>query len=186
MTPITFALEGADAAGKSTLARELARILNARGIPTRVHVHAPPPASAGPWRTALHFALARAEIAEQIAADTQTRVHIIDRWTLSARVRLFALRSLERTTGASMVEHDYAYECLMDAESEALPHATVIVLDAPDPVLDERAERRGKPRTELERKEAGHYRMSTACDEEIDASGTLDETVAAVLRAVGL
>ena len=182
-----LAIEGPDYVGKTTLARRLLILLNDRNIPTRVHSHAPPPAGAGPWRTALHFACERARIAEEIAADAVTQVHIIDRWFTSAGVRMNAMLEMRRRHGTA-VPDESACEQLHGAEIDALPHVEMVILDAPDAVLDARAAMRGEVRTELERAEARIYRhvLRSLPGRRIDASGTLDDTAAAVLRAVGL
>jgi len=187
MSDRIIALEGPDYVGKTTFARRLLILLNDRNIPTRVHTHAPPPEGAGRWRTALHFALERARIAEEIAADAQTEVHIIDRWTLSSGVRLRALWELQHLHGTEF-GGSAPRERLHGAEVDARPTVDMVILDAPDDVLDARAAIRGAVRTELERAEARDYRRVrySFSQHRIDASGTLDDTAAAVLRAVGL
>lgn len=125
-------LEGCDGTGTSTNAKKLGEALQREGYKTLVYHHPPHRPGAGDWERSLHYARERAEMVTRTADDT---VVVADRWVYSTgaiaktldgevRGRLLALTALER---------------------QSLPTPTLIVLlDAPDAVLDERLTARGE------------------------------------------
>lgn len=160
-------IEGPDYVGKTTVARALVDALTFFNITARYHAHAPPPDGASPWRAAVWFALERARIIDECARDTETAVHVVDRWTLSARIR-------------NCVEPSRCGWSLANAEKHAHSVAAVFVLRATADVLNQRAAARGSVRTPLERREAAEYAaLIEVCT--IDANGTVAEAVNAIL-----
>lgn len=202
--PSLVIIEGADGTGKTTAVRYACALLsraNVSAVP--FHHRAPDPAndSRTPWQRALAFAAQRAELANDIArgahdgTDFIPPVDIIlcDRWWHSTHVEAF------RTSNSSL-------STLVRAEEIALPKPlVVIVLDAPDHVLDARMIGRGEKVTQADRDRRSIYREGAGpahlWDGEmimhgkrppvvvVDSSGTMEDTAkrvaTEVLRAMG-
>lgn len=205
--PRLVIIEGADGTGKTTAVRYACAMLaraNVSAVP--FHHRAPDIASdsRSPWQRALAFAAQRAELANDIArgahdgTDFIPPVDIIlcDRWWHSTHVEAF------RTS-------DSAMGTLVRAEELALPKPlVVIVLDAPDHVLDARMSQRGEKPTQADRDRRSIYRECAgpahAWDGEtitrvmrggpppvvvVDSSGAVEDTAkrvaTEVLRAMG-
>ena len=119
-------VEGADGTGKSTVARALAVALADLGARAWHHGPPLPMRPRDPWSMALHYAAERASLAAAMREGVEAPVVIADRWVISAAV--FA-----------EVRCDCEVYDLARSESARLPSpALVVVLDAPDAVLDAR------------------------------------------------
>jgi len=154
-------LEGCDGTGTSTNAKKLGEALQREGYKTLVYHHPPHRPGAGDWERSLHYARERAEMVTRTADDT---VVVADRWVYSTdaiamtldgdvRGRLLALTALERMFLSSPI--------------------LVVLLDAPDAVLDERLTARGEspPPQRGELRRVYREDIARVCDVTVDTSG---------------
>ena len=156
-------IEGGDGTGTSTHAEKLGYALARElgGDRVRIYRHPPHRAGAGDWERSLHYARERAEMVARFEED---RVIVCDRWVYSTDA--LALTS----TG----EARWRMLGLTSIEKAALPNPVLIILlDAPDAVLDERLLARGEVIPPWARELRRVYREDIArmCDVTVDTSG---------------
>jgi thymidylate kinase len=156
-------VEGCDGTGTSTHAEKLGYALAQElgGDRVRVYRHPPHRAGAGDWERSLHYARERAEM---VAREEEDRVIVCDRWVYSTDA--LALTSTE--------EARWRMLGLTAIERAALPNPVLIILlDAPDAVLDERLLARGEVIPPWARELRRVYREDIArvCDVTVDTSG---------------
>lgn len=145
--PRYVVLEGPDGAGKSTLALSLAGALTARGVRASAWRHQAP--GGDRLAAALHYAGQRRR-----AAPGWHGLTLTDRWYHSTEA---LAEALELQLGASPETEGLVR--LAALERSWLPEpAGVILVDAPDAVLDARLWRRRETVTELDRAVRKAYR----------------------------
>lgn len=180
--PFCVAIDGPDCSGKTSLCRVLREAFEAVGETVRMYAAALPDAEAlrdpakNAWEIAVHFAAQRAAMFRRMRSDGAT-IRILDRWLTSNTARSDALYALTPWPGPPAM---LARSQLTSSESSVLPVPWLVILNAPEPVLDERAKRRRAPRTDLEVAEANSYRLWKG-PEVIDASVPVEAVALRVL-----
>lgn len=148
MSPRVIILEGPDGCGKTAHTDLLADALRVNGISARSFHHSRPSHGASRFEAALHYAKER----QSLLRMTQCDVIVADRWRLSTEVLGDALRILSTGPTDPLRVESLALRRFADVERQALPDDGVLVmLTAPDEVLDARLAARGTPATELDR-----------------------------------
>lgn len=165
-------LEGNHASGKSAHADALAASLERLGV-AAVSYHHPPARTRDPYGAALWYATERHEVCRYVP---RASVLVADRWYFSTEVVGYTMRQ-------------DALHALASAERQALPTpALVLVLDAPDAVLDARIEARGAAVTDVDRAARSWYRdrnvLRSWGAEVVDTSGPVEEVEARILARV--
>lgn len=200
--PIIVAIEGADGSGKTRHVQAAVESLGRAGYKARAFHHAAPPESErNPLRAALWYAEKRREFVQTLCAGDVT---IADRWfwsTLALRNGL--IRDPSTPTGdmtgtrtmREIAEEEAdalhwsrvatQFDDVLPAVrvNDAAPRATVrmalVVLDAPDAVLDARLAAREEPLPSRRHGERAFYRRATC----VDTSGeTADLIVPRLVR----
>jgi thymidylate kinase len=133
--PTLIVIEGADGTGSTTHTHGLATALSVRGHRARAWQHHRP-AARDPWCVALDYATQRAKLLADHANENDL-VLVVDRWWPTAHVEaLCNPEGLDRSRFASLARAEALH---------SISPALVVVLDAPDAVLDARMAARQPP-----------------------------------------
>ena len=137
--PIFVAVEGPDGAGKTKMVKGITQHY-ARDMLIHAPSYPKPPTGATPWSNALYYAAQREDFDRQIRRepDDELTLHLSDRWLHSGHVNATTEES-SRMLGLIRLEASYL----------RIPDL-VILLDAPDAVLDQRMASRKPPETPTE------------------------------------